>query len=78
LVVEDEAKMAELLSGGSAGERHAVDVAGHGEVSTRLRVNPIACDAHGLCAEPFPERLEGQFHLRRYGAPAGSRAHTPL
>lgn len=23
----------------------------------RLRVNPIACDAHGVCAELFPERV---------------------
>jgi len=23
----------------------------------RLRVNPIACDGHGLCAELFPERV---------------------
>ena len=23
-----------------------------------LRVNPIACDAHGLCAELFPERVQ--------------------
>jgi ferredoxin len=23
----------------------------------RLRVNPIACDGHGLCAELFPERI---------------------
>jgi ferredoxin len=23
----------------------------------RLRVNPIACEAHGLCAELFPERI---------------------
>ena len=22
---------------------------------TKLRVNPIACEAHGLCAELFPE-----------------------
>jgi ferredoxin len=22
-----------------------------------LRVNPIACDAHGVCAELFPERI---------------------
>jgi ferredoxin len=22
-----------------------------------LRVNPIACDAHGICAELFPERI---------------------
>jgi ferredoxin len=26
-------------------------------VSSRLRVDPIACDAHGLCAELFPERI---------------------
>jgi ferredoxin len=24
---------------------------------SRLRVNPIACDAHGLCAELLPERI---------------------
>jgi ferredoxin len=24
-------------------------------MSVRLRVNPIACEAHGLCAELFPE-----------------------
>ena len=23
----------------------------------RLRVNPIECEAHGLCAELFPERV---------------------
>jgi ferredoxin len=23
----------------------------------RMRVNPIACAAHGLCAELFPERI---------------------
>ena len=23
-----------------------------------LRVDPIACDGHGLCAELFPERVE--------------------
>ena len=27
-------------------------------MSSRLRVNPIACDGHGLCAELFPERIE--------------------
>ena len=26
-------------------------------MSTRLRVNPIACAAHGLCAELLPERI---------------------
>ena len=26
-------------------------------MSTRIRVNPIACEGHGLCAELFPERI---------------------
>lgn len=26
-------------------------------VLTTLRVDPIACDGHGLCAELFPERV---------------------
>lgn len=26
-------------------------------MSKRLRVNPIACDGHGLCAELLPERI---------------------
>jgi ferredoxin len=26
-------------------------------VSIRLRVNPIACDAHGMCAELLPELI---------------------
>jgi ferredoxin len=26
-------------------------------MSTHVRVDPIACDAHGLCAELFPERI---------------------
>ena len=26
-------------------------------MSARLRVNPIACEAHGLCAELLPERI---------------------
>jgi len=26
-------------------------------VSLRLRVNPIACEAHGLCAELLPELI---------------------
>jgi ferredoxin len=26
-------------------------------VSPVLRLNPIACEAHGLCAELFPERI---------------------
>lgn len=27
-------------------------------MSVRLRVNPIACEAHGMCAELFPEWIE--------------------
>ena len=26
-------------------------------MSRRLRLNPITCEAHGLCAELFPERI---------------------
>ena len=26
-------------------------------MSQRVRVNPIACEAHGMCAELFPERI---------------------
>jgi ferredoxin len=26
-------------------------------VTVRLRVNPIACEAHGLCAEMLPELI---------------------
>jgi ferredoxin len=26
-------------------------------MSPRIRVNPIACDAHGLCAELLPELI---------------------
>jgi ferredoxin len=27
-------------------------------MSERLRVNPIACQAHGMCAELLPERIK--------------------
>jgi ferredoxin len=26
-------------------------------MSYRLRVNPVICEAHGICAELFPERI---------------------
>jgi ferredoxin len=32
---------------------------------TRIRVNPIKCEAHGLCAELFPEWI----HLDEWGYP---------
>ena len=34
-------------------------------MGARVRVNPIACEAHGLCAELFPERIS----LDRWGYP---------
>ncbi len=27
-------------------------------MSSRVRVNPIACEGHGVCAELFPEGIE--------------------
>lgn len=27
-------------------------------MTTRLRVNPIACEAHGMCAELLPEWIQ--------------------
>src|SRR5947209_13896725 len=35
----------------------AVADPGHMAMSVRLRVDPIICDGHGVCAELFPERL---------------------
>jgi ferredoxin len=46
----------------------------------RLVVNPIACDAHGLCAELLPEliRLDewGYPIIDDSPVPAGLRAHA--
>ena len=38
-----------------------------------LRVNPILCDAHGLCAEVLPERIE----LDEWGYPIIEDASVP-
>ena len=38
-----------------------------------LRVNPIACDGHGLCAELFPERVT----LDEWGFPIVDDAPIP-
>jgi ferredoxin len=38
-----------------------------------LRVNPILCDAHGLCAELLPERIE----LDEWGYPIIEPAPLP-
>ncbi len=39
----------------------------------RLRVNPIACTGHGLCAELLPERIE----LDEWGYPLVSASPVP-
>lgn len=42
-------------------------------MSERLRVNPIACDGHGLCAELLPELVE----LDEWGYPIVSEQPVP-
>ena len=42
-------------------------------MSHRLRVNPIACTAHGLCAELLPELIE----LDDWGYPIIADADVP-
>lgn len=39
----------------------------------RLRVNPIACEAHGLCAELFPEWIS----LDDWGYPIIDESRVP-
>ena len=41
---------------------------------TTLRVDPIACDGHGLCAELFPERVT----LDDWGFPLIDPAPIPV
>jgi ferredoxin len=42
-------------------------------VSARLRVNPIMCEAHGLCAELLPELIR----LDDWGYPILDSAEVP-
>ena len=42
-------------------------------MSYRLRVNPITCDAHGVCAELLPEFIR----LDPWGYPIVPRADLP-
>jgi ferredoxin len=42
-------------------------------VSYRVRVNPITCDAHGVCAELLPEFIR----LDPWGYPIVPRADLP-
>jgi ferredoxin len=43
-------------------------------MSARLRVNPIACEAHGLCAELLPELIR----LDDWGYPIIDESEVPL
>ena len=45
--------------------------AGPEHMSHRLRVNPIACEAHGMCAELLPERIT----LDEWGYPIVDESH---
>jgi ferredoxin len=42
-------------------------------VSAKLRVNPIACEAHGLCAELLPELIR----LDDWGYPIIDEVEVP-
>jgi ferredoxin len=42
-------------------------------MSRRLRVNPIACEAHGLCAEILPELIR----LDDWGYPVIDHSEVP-
>jgi ferredoxin len=42
-------------------------------MSAKLRVDPIACEAHGLCAELFPEGIE----LDDWGYPIVNETVSP-
>ena len=42
-------------------------------MSLRLRVNPIRCTAHGMCAELLPERVQ----LDDWGYPIVDREPVP-
>jgi len=42
-------------------------------MTARLRVNPIACEAHGLCAELLPEVIR----LDDWGYPIIEQAEVP-
>jgi ferredoxin len=53
------------MSAGAAHSRRA---------GPRLRVNPIACDAHGLCAELLPELIT----LDEWGYPIVAPEPVPL
>ena len=43
-------------------------------MSPRLRVNPIACEAHGLCAEILPELIR----LDDWGYPILDGSEVPV
>ena len=61
------------LTRGARSAAAAVTPAGGGAVSDILRVNPIACDAHGLCAELVPELIR----LDEWGYPIVAETPVP-
>ena len=62
-----------LPLGATAGSRSASRTVGAAPMSARLRVNPITCEAHGLCAELLPELIR----LDDWGYPILDSADVP-
>lgn len=54
--------------------------AAHTGMRTRVRVDPIACKGHGICAELFPERIRlddwGYPIIDPHGIPAELMEHA--
>ena len=55
------------------GPERAVAARRGGPMSARLRVNPITCEAHGLCAELLPELIR----LDDWGYPILDESEVP-
>src|SRR6185437_12917710 len=64
---------ARRLGGGAAGPCPARSACEGGPVSATLRVNPITCEAHGLCAELLPELIR----LDDWGYPILDESEVP-
>jgi ferredoxin len=60
-------------AGRSRSSSRSADKREGGPVKARLRVNPITCEAHGLCAELLPELIR----LDDWGYPIIDEAEVP-